>query len=242
MLTVVRRVILVVVLAFVVFLGGNRAVYFLRHSGYFAIREVLYHPSLKFMASEQTPNFKGRNLFALDLQKTQRQLQMHYPQIMNLRVVKRFPGQLLIIAKQRIPFAQMQIRNQTVILDEDGIILSAGSALDGQLPFVTGIRFFQGRIIPGLQIKSRALDLALKVIEAIKDNDQLSALSVKSVDVGNASQIYFTIDDNLKIIIDQENIDHKLELLALIFSKAKAELEGVKYIDLRFKEPILGKK
>ena len=48
--------------------------------------------------------------------------------------------------------------------------------------------------------------------------------------------------EELKIIVDRDNIPHKMKILELVLSQAKPDFEGVQYIDLRFKEPILGKK
>ena len=47
---------------------------------------------------------------------------------------------------------------------------------------------------------------------------------------------------NLKIIMDEDDLDHELKMLSLVLSQAKVDANNIKYIDMRFKEPILGKK
>ena len=58
----------------------------------------------------------------------------------------------------------------------------------------------------------------------------------------NLSKIHLVIGRNLDIIVDKDRIQDKLKNLELIFTQGKLDLSTVKYIDLRFNEPVLGKK
>jgi hypothetical protein len=46
----------------------------------------------------------------------------------------------------------------------------------------------------------------------------------------------------LQIIIDQDSIAHNVKVLGVILAQKQFEINQAKYIDLRFKEPIIGKK
>ena len=232
------------VFAFIVFLlglGCKMTAEYLKRSPYFRVKEVLYHPSLRFMAPRETPRFKGKNLLALDVEKTQQQLQSRYPQIMNLRVVKRFPGQLCIIAKQRLPYALFKVNGQNVVLDEEGIILSSNNAVNYQLPLIEGISYHE-KIAAGHPIQGRQIKAAYQVIEAFQNEERLSSYRILKIDIRNLSKISFYITEDLQVFVDREDIPRKLELLSYVLSQARQDLPNTKYIDLRFKEPIVGRK
>ena len=63
-----------------------------------------------------------------------------------------------------------------------------------------------------------------------------------NIHVDNLLKIYFHLSNGLQVIVDQERIDQKIKLLAFVLAQKKIDLEQTKYIDLRFKEPVLGKK
>ncbi|MCK5081648.1 MAG: cell division protein FtsQ, partial [Candidatus Omnitrophica bacterium] len=60
--------------------------------------------------------------------------------------------------------------------------------------------------------------------------------------VENLSKIQFTLSNGLVIILDRNNIDRRIKVLGVVLSQGKLDMKQVKYVDLRFKEPIIGKK
>ena len=42
-----------------------------------------------------------------------------------------------------------------------------------------------------------------------------------------------------KVVIDQENIQERINTLGVILEKAKLDWERIRYIDLRFQEPVI---
>jgi len=232
---------IIVVLA-VLCAGYKPMISFLKKSDYFAIKDIWYESSLQSIQSSELTGLKGRNLFSVDIQKIQKQLQSRYPQFKQLMVLKRFPNQILVVAKKRTPVAQVKIQNRSVTVDERGAILVFTEGPDSHLPLITGVRFKGGKIQVGSLTDSRELQLALKIIRAFETDRVLSFYRIARIDVGNLSEIYFYITNNLKIIMDEDNLDHEFKMLGLVLPQAKIDTDHVKYVDLRFKEPILGKK
>lgn len=193
------------------------------------------------MAPKETPRFKGKNLLALDVQKTQQQLQSRYPQIVNLRVVKRFPDQLCIIAKQRLPYALIEVNGQNAVLDDEGVILSSVNSVNYQLPLIDGISY-RGKVIAGHPISGRQIKDAYRVIEAFQNEEKLSSYRILKIDVRNLSKISFYLTADLQVFVDREDVLPKFELLSYVLAQARQELPNIKYIDLRFKEPLVAKK
>ena len=50
------------------------------------------------------------------------------------------------------------------------------------------------------------------------------------------------LSSDLNIMIDKDGVNRKLKLLPLVLSQNKIDVKEIKYIDLRFQEPLIGKK
>ena len=94
----------------------------------------------------------------------------------------------------------------------------------------------------GEVLRDRKLRTAFSIIKIFQTNKALSSWSVTRLDLRKSSEIYFYLSNGLKIILDDENIEKKLHILSLLLTQITADLDTVRYIDLRFKEPIVGKK
>ena len=94
----------------------------------------------------------------------------------------------------------------------------------------------------GVPLTGKEVQIALKVIKAFKDNKVLSSMPMWEIDVENSSMIYFTTLNNIKIIIDKNEIEQKINILGIMLAQAKLDLAQIKYLDLRFREPTIGQK
>ena len=240
--TFFRNLVVGLFVLFLVFVAYDRAIFLLRNSDYFTIKNILVHPSLRFIESDKMLYVKGKNLFEVDLKKIQNQLQLQYPYVSHLRVIRRLPDQIFIMARERAPFAQMKVGGKNVVVDEEGSVVLTTEIPAAALPWIAGISPPKVRLTIGSVIKNREVQIALGIIKTFYTNRDLLRYQILKIDVSNLSEINFFITDDLKIIMGQEAVNYKLTILGLLLSQAKAELGDVKYIDLRFKEPILGKK
>jgi cell division septal protein FtsQ len=214
---------------------------FLLTSKYFRVAAVDVAPSLSFIDPQHLAGIKGKSIFAVDLDKFQRKLAFVYPQAAHLKVSRRFPNRIFIQAKKRLPFVQAYVRNKAVLLDSEGVILSLGAHSDGPLPAVFGVSD-NAELALGMALNDDKLRVALQIIKEIRANPSFSGYDVINIHVDNLLKIYFHLSNGLRIIVDQERIDQKIKLLAFVLAQKKIDLEQTKYIDLRFKEPVLGKK
>ena len=227
---------------FLLLVLGQRIYVALRDSGYFAIKDIWYESSLKSIESSELAGLKGKDLFDVDLKKIQRQLQYRYPQYKDLVVLKRFPNQILVTAQKRPSFALVEIQGHSIVVDERGVVLFLSGDPESKLPVVTGVSSAKKKVVVGTIFDSRDLHIALDIIKIFQTEKTLSLYRISRIDVSNLSEINFFILDSVKIVVDQDNFSYKLKMLGLMLSQAKLKAEEVKYIDLRFKEPILGKK
>ena len=232
----------IVILAFLLFFMARLSSQYLKESKIFTVKHIIFHPSLKMMESQEAFSLKGKNILDLDLRPLQKQLEARYPQFAQLRILKKFPDQLIVTARERKPFASVKMEGRNFLLDQDGIILSIADETDNPMPLIVGVSLSRVKAAVGYPLEGRDLILALRILKAFKDENVLSTLRITKIDVENLSQINIYLQDGLKIILDEENFRNKLKALKLVFTQAKSQLKDVKYIDVRFKEPILGKK
>ena len=233
----------------------------LRNSHLFKIKTVVVSDSgMQFIKASRLVNLKGRNIFALDLKPLTDRLQAQYPEIAEIKLLKRFPDQIVVMTKKRTAFARARIRNKDITIDAQGVILSLDSSVSSpDLPWIAGIDLEKTWSVPGRQLQGQDIKTALALIKAFRLNKYLSVYKVLKIDVANLSQIEFytvfsknhgspfidgqiSMTDTLKVIVDQNNIFEKIQMLSLMLSQAKLKLDEINYIDLRFKEPIIGKK
>jgi len=220
----------------------NRMQYLFSHVDYFKVRSVTIDPSLQFINKRDLRNLMGKNIFTVDLKAVQRKLNFKYPQTSQLKVIKRFPNRISVLAKQRIPFAQLQIQNQTVVLDKEAVILSLEQKRDKNLPNIVGVKINNPKLVLGAPLRGPNIWLTLKIIKLFNANSGLASYSIRDVNVESLSKIYFTLSNKLDIVIDKDKIAQKIRVLSVVLAQDRLDLKDVKYIDLRFKEPIIGKK
>lgn len=220
----------------------NRAIYAFSHVDYFKVRSVTIDSSLQFINKRDFKSLMGKNIFTVDLKAVQRKLNYRYPQAARLKVIKRFPNQISVLAKQRIPYAQLQIQDKIVVLDKEAVILSLEEKKDKNLPDIVGTKLNNPRLVLGMPLKSADIWLTLKIIKLFKANSSLDAYLIKGVNIENLSKISFTLSNRLDVIIDRDKIAQKIRVLGIVLAQDRLDLGDVKYIDLRFKEPIIGKK
>jgi len=220
----------------------NRTFYAFKHVDYFNIQSVDIDPSLQFINKRDLRGVKGKNIFAVDIKEVQRQLSHKFPQASELKVNRRFPNQISVIAKQRMPFVQIRIQDQFAVLDKEGVILSLQNNIDRDLPDIVGTKLNNPKIILGLPLRGPDLSMALKIIRLFVANDSLEAYRIAKINTDNLSKIYCTLNNGIDFIIDREKMAQKIRVLGIVLAQDHLTLKDIQYVDLRFKEPIVGKK
>ena len=215
---------------------------YLRNTRLFFIKTIIYDPTLPFSESREILRFKGKSIFDVDVESLQTRLRSQYPQVAYLKVVKRFPDQLIVLAKKRNPVAHVSVNGRDYIVDADGVVISHLGDQDFSLPVIRGLRLDRDPVRVGFKLKSQNLPVALNVINAYRAMPIFAAYPIQKIEMENLSKIHLAIGRSLDIIVDKDRIQDKLKNLELIFTQGKLDLNTVKYIDLRFNEPVLGKK
>lgn len=238
--SVVRSIIVLVFLLFVGTLVTNAVKGFLISHKLFTVKYVMIEPSVLFIDSPQLQGIKGRNIFDVDILKIQKSLHSRYPQLSSLRVSRELPDVIRIDAEQRTPVAQVYFNGKYFVIDHHSVVLQGSKDVSIGLPMIEGFSF--GRVVPGSPIDGREMRLALSIVESFGSEEQLSRHTISSINVLNLSKVIVLLDGSMNIILDKESIQQKVHMLALLLGQNKFEPDQVRYIDLRFNEPIVGKR
>ena len=234
----VIRVIIFLFIGFVFFTGYINTVEFLTSSPLFEVKDVMIDRSIQFINLRSLKNLKGNNIFKIDIKKIDRQIAATYPYIAQLRVVRQLPDRILVLAKKREPLMQIYYKKKYLILDTEGVALYY-ILEPAVLPQVYGIPLERNWLFLGRAIHGQELSKVADILNAFKASPYLRRWRIHGVQAGNLSKIDLLVGENMHVILDQDNTQDKIELLQMLISANKINLNQVKYIDLRFKEPVI---
>jgi cell division septal protein FtsQ len=235
---VVIRVIVFLFIGFVFFTGYINAVEFLKSSPLFEVKDVMIDRSIQFIDMRSLRDLKGNNIFKVDIKKIDRQIAARYPYIAQLRVVRQLPNRILILAKKREPLMQIYFKNKYLLLDTEGVALYY-TLEPAALPQVYGIPLEGKWLFLGGHVQGRELSKVVDILNSFKESPYLRRWRIHAVQAGNLSKIDLVVGENMHVILDQDDTQDKIMLLQMLISANKIDLNQVKYIDLRFKEPVI---
>lgn len=234
----VIRLIVFLFLGFSLFALYSKSVEFLTTSRLFVVRDVTIDASLQFIDMADLQRLKGRNIFKIDIKRLQNRIKTQHPQISQLRVTRELPDRIKISAKKREALFQTFFKGKTLLVDAEGVAMYyISGVLD--LPTVQGALSPSSRVVLSASLPQSSAALAASIIRGLKSRPHTARLKIVSLDVSNLSKIDVVLA-GLHVILDQENYSSKLDMLEMLLAQRKIDFAQVKYVDLRFNEPVLG--
>jgi len=234
----VIRVIVFLFIGFILFTAYVDTVEFLKSSPLFEVKEVMVDRSIGFIDMRMLKDLKGTNIFKVDINKIDRQISQQYPYISQLRIVRQLPDSILVLAKKRNPLMQIYFKGKYLLVDTEGVALYY-YLKPAALPQVYGIPLERDRAFLGGHIRGQELSKIVEILNVFRSSSYLSRWRIHSVEAGNLSKIDLLVGENMHVILDQDDTQDKIGLLQMLISANKIDLNKVKYIDLRFKEPVI---
>ncbi len=238
----IRNGIIVFFLLFLALVIYRNCSDFLKTAPLFRIKAVTAEPGVEFLQPRVLRQMQGKNIFAADLRRTHHDIRMLYPQVYDLHIERRFPDTIHVVAKKRDAFAQILVKQNYLTIDDNAIVIFIDKKPLPQMPLIKNGKLEKVKVVLGTRLNTPEVMAGLETIQAFKANPGLSKYPMSDLDVINLSKITFSIGPELQILIDREDIAQKLDTLAFLIAQKKLNFLEVKYIDLRFKEPIVGKK
>ncbi|MDO8603465.1 MAG: cell division protein FtsQ/DivIB [Candidatus Omnitrophota bacterium] len=184
----------------------------------------------------------GTNVFLVDLKDLKEKIVRSHPELRDIVVRRVLPNRLIVQARQRIPVAQVY-GDKPYFIDKDGVFLAYTKDAENEeiIPMITGIRVSPFR---GGFTQKEKIDSALFLIEAASENSKLSKYKIKKIDMADSRNISFFFNaadaEKVEIKIGEGEFTKRLETLSTVLEQVGRDIDRVKYIDLRFEDPIVG--
>jgi hypothetical protein len=133
-------------------------------------------------------------------------------------------------------------------IDEQGVLFLPGAAVEEtELPVIYGLETKIFAPKPGVRYKRPELNLALSILKEFKANKAFRGFILKRIDVANPESAGFFIllpspqaeGAGFEVRTGVGNIRQKMIILGGLVMQARKEWGNIKYIDLRFKEPLI---
>jgi cell division septal protein FtsQ len=231
------RAIVFLFIAFIVFSAYVNAVDFLTTSPLFEVKDVLIDRSIRFIDLRSLRDIKGANIFRVDIHRLEAQIHERYPYIAQLKVVRQLPDRILVLAQKRDGLMQIYYKKKYLLLDTEGTALYY-TLQPAPLPQVYGIpvtnRLFLGQTVQGAQLAP-----VVDILNMFRQSPYLRSWRIHTVQAGNPAKIDLAVGAKMHIILDNDNLEEKIDLLQMLAASNKIDLNKVKYIDLRFNEPVI---
>ncbi|MEW6009437.1 MAG: hypothetical protein AB1629_07375 [Candidatus Omnitrophota bacterium] len=218
------------------------------NSNFFTIKKVKIKGDIGWL--EQSVKFLlGENLFFVDLSRAKKILIHQNPEIETINFNKLWPDTVYIRFTLKQPIAILEPGQLAV--DRNGFLLELEKFKNGKvdgLPMISGIPIKQFAL-RGRLISEQWLN-AFEIINLFSKEQALNDYKLTKVEVGQVSENSLFIKKRnasaevpaIIIKIGEGKILDKLKMLEIFFKKANVDWPRVNYIDLRFKEPIVGLK
>lgn len=221
----------------------------LRNLDYFKVKDIASN------MPEGTPDFSylaGRNIFNIDLKRESRYISGLYPVYKNIRLFRILPDRLSAVFTQRNPVACVKLYRYFLLDDERVLFDLPQGEGAGDLPVIIGLE----RKIPGpksgKQYNIRELVVVLNIIKEARSDNSLKGYRIARIDAAKLADItcFLRLQDSsaaqginsaalLEVKMSQDDIGGKVRVLSGLLSQLKEDISRIKYIDLRFKEPVV---
>jgi cell division septal protein FtsQ len=213
------------------------------NADYFRVKDVICAESDRVDLSY----LRGMNIFNLDLNKESAYLLGSFPEYNSVKIIRVLPSRIFVdfIKRKAVAFVKLY---RYFALDKEGVLFYGAQEPQGSgLPLITGVetKIFGPR--PGRKYDIKEIRLALDIIRELRRNRILKNYRINRIEVASPDNASFfmpflqapTLPESMEIKIGQDNIKAKIILLGGLLMQVKSDVANIKYIDLRFKEPVI---
>ncbi|TRZ96387.1 hypothetical protein D4R78_00125 [bacterium] len=199
---------------------------------------------------------KGKNIFTINLNRESKYILEIYPNYRKIRLVRIFPNRLYVDFISRLPLATIRLYRYFYV-DEELVLFNINPEEQTEdLPVIVGLETKIFGVRSGSKQSAKELVLAVDIIREITKNKALRDYKIKKIDAANLDNLSFfmllpaaDLSDAkgrlnqtpvlLEVKFGQGNVAGKVRILAGLLDQLSKDLASLKYIDLRFKEPVV---
>lgn len=221
---------------------------FLHTYEYFKITEIMGRNG----SLQEFSYLKEKNIFGLDLRREAKRILEFYPECSKINLVRVLPNRIFVHFIKRKTLALVKLYKDFNV-DEEGVFFYAsGEPQEQVLPNIVGLKRNIFGAKPGRRY-IKELAPALNIIREFGKNKSLGNYRIRKIDLANPTNIsvfvYSPFDYSMaktsvekeafEVKLGEDKIKEKISLLAGIITAEKKNISNIKYIDLRFKEPVI---
>jgi cell division septal protein FtsQ len=209
----------------------------------FTVRSVVIAENIQPLELRELLKLKGQNLFSVDLSKLEAKVHAKYPQLADLRIMRQYPDQIRVTALKREPFAQVSIDGHTSVIDRYGYMIGSPGEDHAALTVIKGLK--RQKISPGTLVRDERVNLGVMIVTLFHQDRRLSSVGFEGINLDDVTRIVCDLkieEAQFQVFIDKDNAAARLKTLADVLSRGGLDFQQIKYMDLRFGEPILGQK
>lgn len=220
---------------------------------YFKIKDIIYH------RSERGPDLSylmGRNIFSLNLEKESGRISGLCPDYKKISLIRLLPDKLCVVFTERIPLAYIKLYRYFYVDSELVLFDIPKGRGQADLPLIAGLEKKIVGVKSGKRYNIKELSVALNIIKEFGKSSLLKNYKIKRIDLSDPVNTNFfmvmpgqpsgqtqtqapVVPGVLEVKIGQSGTNDRIRVLADVLTQLKKDLGNIKYIDLRFKEPVI---
>ena len=182
------------------------------------------------------------SIHQVNLEQLKRKILTHHPEFRAVVVKRIFPNALKIEIESRRPVAQIFLKKY-YLTDKDGRILPSPKSLpDPELPVIKGLELEAADLKVGKEYHLDRLKKGLALIEAVEVTRAIRLADVASIDVLDNKSLDLYLKSGIQVKIGKEMFAERLKVLSKALEQLAVPQEQIRYIDLRFDDPVIGPK
>jgi len=218
---------------------------FLFSSPYFFVKDADVYIDGKIALPQISSRYGvniSSNIFKVDLASIRASIYRKHLEIRRITLSRRLPNRVSIDIEIREAVVQVKA-DKYYPVDKDGIVLiDITDEPNPRLPVLAGAQGKISALSIGTKIDTQNFKEAKELLKAIIKSDFLRKHKFLYIDCYDYKNLSFYIDKDLEIKMGRQNYDEKLNTLAKIFDKLDKDATDIKYIDLRFRDVVIGPK
>jgi len=237
-----RTVIIIILVLICVFSLVFLFFRFLTALDHFKVKEVEYSGLFGKDMQKEKGNYIGENIFKLNLKKAAKRLNALFPDYKIIIIKRALPDRVIIDFIPRHAVARIKLSDYFCVDREGVLFLSVNQKEDeSHLPLVVGLKTQIINPRSGTKCNDIVLSKTLEFIDSLNRDKNLAAqLKIKNINLSNINDIFLTTTSDCRINLGAvSSLDKKLLILQKLLSKISHEVDKTKYIDLRFREPVV---
>ncbi len=196
--------------------------------------------------------FKGENIFSFDVREAAQQILGRYPLYQRVKVVKIYPNRIFVDLLQRTPVVCVKMGRYYAV-DTEFVFFDVPEPFDEtSLPLVVGIEKKLGTPKRGSRHAPAELVAAMGLVGRFQGESGLKEYRLRKIDASDPSVFSLFLSRPhaampgpaaqaswIEVKLSATDGQERLALLGEILQQMGDSCERIRYIDIRFREPVI---